>query len=231
MGLTIHYSLSLNSKGVGDALNAVQTLHTHAKRLPFAEVKDIQHFKGDECDFEKVGRDSEHSWLLIQSGQYITRGHYSFSVAPLEIIAFTAWPGEGCEESNFGLCRYPKTIKRDEKAIRTNLKGWYWSSFCKTQYACEKSVEHFIQCHLTVVAMLDAAKKMGLGVEVSDEGNYWDNRNVEALAKEVGEWNEMIAGLAGVLTDQFKNIEAPIKRFGDYEHLEAKGRDKMEKGI
>jgi len=26
------------------------------------------------------------------------------------MITFTAWPGEGCEESNFGLCQYPAEL-------------------------------------------------------------------------------------------------------------------------
>ncbi len=59
----------------------------------------------------------------------------------------------------------------------------------------------------------------------SDEGDYWEKRDIKALAQEVGEWNEHIAGLVGKMKDMFGgNFEAPITEFPDFEHLEAKGR-------
>jgi len=47
--------------------------------------------------------------------------------------------------------------------------------------------------------MLDHAKELGILKSVSDEGEFWEKRNIEALSREVGSWNEMIAGLAGEL--------------------------------
>jgi hypothetical protein len=75
--------------------------------------------------------------------------------------------------------------------------------------------------------MLDHAKQLGILASVSDEGEFWEKRDMKALAREVGEWNEHIAGLAGKLKDMFGgNIEAPITRFPDFEHLEAKGQQR-----
>ncbi len=60
---------------------------------------------------------------------------------------------------------------------------------------------------------------------MSDEGDFFDKRDVKALVQEVGEWNEMIAGFVGQLKDRFGGqIEAAITRYPNYEHLEAKGR-------
>jgi hypothetical protein len=41
--------------------------------------------------------------------------------------------------------------------------------------------------------MLDHAKQLGILKSVSDEGDYWQGRDIEALARNVGEWNETLA--------------------------------------
>ena len=62
---------------------------------------------------------------------------------------------------------------------------------------------------------------------VSDEGEFWEKRDIKALAEEVGEWNEGMAGLVGQLKDLFGNgLDAPITNYTDFEHLEAKGQEK-----
>ena len=60
-----------------------------------------------------------------------------------------------------------------------------------------------------------------------------EKRDIEALAKEVGQWNEMLAAFAGQLQDALEktgqpeglSLEAPILEFPDFEHLEAEGRN------
>ena len=217
MGLTIHWELEFQGT-VEEAREKVEMMHDIASVMPFAEVKDIVYLKGDECDYLKVGRDHPHRWLLIQSRKSveIEPGKRWRDVSATEIIAFATWPREGCEEANFGLCRYE------------GFDGWFWHSFCKTQYASEVSTEHFVKCHLLVVGLLDYAKKIGLVKDVSDEGGYWEKRDAKALAETVGEWNEMIAGLAGRLQRAFgkENLEAPILDYQNFEHLEQTGAEK-----
>ncbi len=143
--------------------------------------------------------------------------------------------GGCCEEANFGLCRYPATIDVPDPArpgctrtIPTGLTGWRWGSFCKTQYASNPKaggVEHFLLCHLAVIAMLDRARELGILSRVIDEGGFWEKRDVRALAQEVGTWNEMIAAFAGRLKDTFgPAIVSAIAKFPNFEHIEAKGR-------
>jgi hypothetical protein len=87
-------------------------------------------------------------------------------------------------------------------------------------------MDHFVRCHLSVVRVLDRAKELGILGSVSDEGSYWENRDVKALVQEVGEWNDGIAALVGKLKDLFGgDITAPITQFPDFEHLEARGRN------
>ena len=61
--------------------------------------------------------------------------------------------------------------------------------------------------------------------EVSDEGSYWEKRDVRSLAEEVVRWNQQMAGLAGKMKDLLGgDVEAAIMKFQNFEHLEAEGR-------
>ena len=248
MGLTIHYSLSSRVRSLEKARELVAKLHSRARDLPFAEVGDIVELEGDACDFNKCHNEDPNRWLLVQAGQYIDRptrddAHHSYQVAPTHVIAFPTLPGAGSEMANFGFCRYPSVIEVQEeeryvrgqgfvrplRRIRTGLSGWRWSSFCKTQYASNPDCggpQNFLRCHLAVIKVLDQAKSLDVLDEVSDEGGFWENRDVRALAQEVGDWNQMIAAFAGQMKDLFgDDLESAITDFPDFEHLEARGQD------
>jgi hypothetical protein len=227
MGLTIHYTLQTRLTKVEDIRRLVEGLRQFAMDLPFQRVEEVVEFKGKAVAHENQA--DPHRWLKIQAAQYVEDARYSYSVAPLHIIAFTTIPGEGSEPANIGFCSYPNSIlsPRDKRRIRTNLTGWLWRSFCKTQYASDPEcggVPNFLRAHLCVIKLLDFAKKTNLiDVEVSDEGGYWDERDAEKLAKQVGEWNEMIAAMVGQLNDSAQTLgmvtESAITGFKNFEHL------------
>jgi hypothetical protein len=234
MGLTIHYNLRAKTRSARKAMKLLERLRQRALDLPFAEVGEIVELEGEACDFQGYDRDNPLRWLAVQAGQYVIRGDRHYRVAPSHVIAFTTWPGEGCEGANFGLGIYPKTIEVEHwphgtAKLRTGIKDWSWASFCKTQYASNPEcggVPHFLRCHLSVVKMLDFANELGILEAVKDEGGFWEQRNVEALAREVGEWNEMIAAQFGKLQESFgEGLVSPITEYPDFEHLEAKGRE------
>ena len=79
--------------------------------------------------------------------------------------------------------------------------------------------------------LLDFAKTLGILAEVTDESDYWINRDPQALRQTIEQWNQMIAGFVGEMKDSIPstNVQAPITEYPDFEHLEAKGR-KQEKG-
>jgi hypothetical protein len=219
MGLTIHYGLSSHLRSSDEAKSLIEQLHAKAKELPFAECSELFHLKGKAADFDQIAREDNPegetlAWLLIQaSGR-----DEQYESVPVELLAFSTWPGEGCEPANFGLCRYRRRNSRQ-------LSDWTWHSFCKTQYASEHGIPHFLKCHLLVCALLETAEKLGLSIEVHDEGDFWEKRDIKALAAEVGSWNQMIAAFIGALEDAMgEPAVAPIKDMPDYEHLEAKGR-------
>ena len=102
-----------------------------------------------------------------------------------------------------------------------------WSSFCKTQYANDPRVggwTYFQRAHLSVLAILEHMQQIGFTVQVSDESDFWKDRDLAALAKTIGEWDAMIAGLAGVFKDvaeaSGQGFDSPVLGRIDFEHLE-----------
>ena len=237
MGLTIHWNLQADVRTEPEARALVERLRQRALDLPLASVGEIMDLSGRDADYKVQPAESSARWLLIQAGQYIESGDCHYAVAPQHVIAFQTQPGDGCEPANFGLCRYPAFIEVEgqrvgflprKRRVRTGLTGWCWSSFCKTQFASNPEcggVQNFLRCHLSVIALLDFAKSLGMVEGVKDEGNYWEARDVEALAREVGEWNEMIAAFAGQFKDALgAGVVSEIAKFPNFEPLEARGR-------
>ncbi len=306
MGLTIHYELKMaTGRDVSGAKAALGKLRARALQLPFKEVGELIDMEGAACEFKRDPGVPEDplDWLKIQASQGVTcpwNERVSRRVSPSRILAFTTWPGEGCEEANFGLCRYPSKVEWEyrpqdderfqslpeggvmhqfdwskweahkrvnpsaacymsdhykKRQVATKLgAGWYWRSFCKTQYANDPEcggMKNFLQCHLCVIGLLDFARTLGLSVHVDDEGKYgpatysddWKEAyaagrkptytrhegrySVEALAEEVGEWDEMLAAWAGEFKDMLAGtaltLASPIAERQDFEHLEARG--------
>lgn len=237
MGLSIHYSLK--SAGTLDvAMEKVRLLREKAMDMSFEEVSEIAHFVGPECDYQRrKGQDDPWAWVLIQAmgnvqlkkavdGSRYGVGGVSMSLSPLEAILFRTWPGEGCEEANFGLCRFPKSVLYEEIKFPTKLgTGWHWHSFCKTQYANERGILNFLRCHTLVVSMLDYAKELGILKLVHDEGEYWEKRNLKELVLEVGRWDQFVAGLAGMLEKVVgkDNLYSAIAENPRYERLKELG--------
>ena len=206
MGLTIHYTLQSSTRSPKQARELVTRLHKRALDLPLEKVHDIIDLGGPACDYQQGGQDNPHRWLLIQAGHYLNdprHDGYSYSVTPTHVIAFSTWPGQGCEPANYGLCLYPTTIEVDDpvsrglrRTIRTGLSGWRWGSFCKTEYASDAGMANFLRRHVAVVRMLDRAQEVGLAPSVHDESDYWQTRDIVALARRQGGWNENVAAWA-----------------------------------
>ncbi len=227
MGLTIHWDIKYGGKNPAEIL---EKLRQAAKDLPFEEVHDLRHFEGEDCDYEKWrGKDESATWALIQAGTFVDLGGgASTSVQPVELWNLSTWPGPGSEAANISLARYPATIEHRGKTFKTKKgRGWTGGSFCKTHYAVRAGLGNFLRCHMSVVALLDKAKALGLKVEVSDEGDFWEKRDVKALAREIGGQDSMIKAFAKALTGvavaagsghevvtQPDRIDVPLDDFG-----------------
>jgi hypothetical protein len=230
MGLTIHYGLFSDLSKPKKIRQLVEAIRQFALDLPFENVGEIIEFSGDDPSPENDAA----RWLRIQSEAYVEANGCHYLVPPKHAFAFSIWPGEGCEPANFGFCRHPAYLSVEGQRIATKRKGWTWHSCCKTQYASDPNsggVQHFIRCHLGVISILDFINATKLArVEVSDEGDYWKQRDVKALVQEVGQWNELIAGFTNELRQAIgPELESAITNFPNFEHLEAKGLERLAK--
>jgi hypothetical protein len=208
MGLTLHYELHSRVRTAARAKRLVEQLREAACDLPFDEVGPLATWQA------AAGEREEFPGGMWQATQFTRHGESWRELYPTRLFAFRVEPAAGSESAEFGLARYPRRA------------GWSWKSFCKTQYA--SSAEHgglanFLRCHVGLVKLLDAGASLGLHVKVHDEGEFWERRDVQALASEIGRWNELIAGFGGHLKDALGHgrVESPIFQFPDFEHLEA----------
>ena len=101
----------------------------------------------------------------------LRRERIHYSREPKHVIAFSADPGEGCEQANFGLCLYPAVLNIQDprtghpRRLRTDLKGWCWSSSARPnmrRVRRQGGVPNFLHCHLSVIRLLDHAKQLGI---------------------------------------------------------------------
>jgi hypothetical protein len=131
-----------------------------------------------------------------------------------------------CELVILGLGRYPSTIEDAGIQVPTGLEGWSWHACTKTQYASVRSMDHFVRCHRAVIALLDAARALGLEVEVRDDSGYWDHRDEGRLVESVQYWNAIVANVAGRVADGVQTtglkVDAPVFRHPEFERLEMK---------
>jgi hypothetical protein len=224
MGLTISYRLRLIAPTIAIVQEKVATLRTIAQQLEFINVGEIVTLQGQECviDMEDDGQDP-HLELKVHGSEItgIDRGgKFSFR-HPSHIIGFRLIPGEGCSGADLGFRLY---------ADQADMQEWTWFSYCKTQYATNPEyggLENFLTCHLRIIHLLDAAQKMGIECDVTDNGDYWEKRDLKALASTVTSDNQMMALIMGTFKDiaseQEATLEAPILDFPNFEYLEGEG--------
>jgi hypothetical protein len=233
MGLTIHWDWR-GPKSRDEVRAVVEQLRQRALDLPFESVGDIAHFEGDNARSDQGSPDDDFHWLKIQARHILLSKNRTlhWDCFPSEIVGFEILVAPGSEPMEAFLATYPTTIQVEGKRLRTERRDWCGRGSCKTQYASDPQfggAANFLRAHLSVCRMLDHAKELGLVVEVSDEGEFFEKRDVQVLVKEVGQWNAQIAAFVGAIGDLgVKNLNAPIRSFPNYEHLEAKGQNKID---
>ena len=227
MGLTIHWKTHApESATLAEVTAKLSAWRQACLDLPFEVVTEIQHFSGKDLEWRLNDRAAPDRWFVIQGcthAQADPKDEDSphLSIDPVEVVGFTAYPGDDCEPMTCLLARYPETATVGPYRLRPGIKGWQGSCFAKTQYASSQGSQHFLKCHLTITAALDAAKAAGLLKSVLDAGGYWDDRDAEKLLTTVGRWNEMMAGFVGALElATGESLPAPIKDHPQFERLE-----------
>lgn len=231
MGLTIHYTIEFSGTRK-ELISKLDTIRNKCLDYPFAEVNDIlskkitkQHIDifnwlQDQCyypnnDFNNIKmRDlilemiGTNTWEMITLGETIFDEKDGKIVSmrtvkrPTTLVSMNIYPGKGCENCNV------QFEKRGKK--------WICEGFCKTQYA-----ENFVQSHLLVISLLDMFVENKFKVDVRDEGEYWETRDLKVLAENINDYTNLITGLGDMLINHFKNdknfsIEMPIKECKNY---------------
>ena len=74
-------------------------------------------------------------------------------------------------------------------------------------------------------------RKIGLTVEVTDEGGYWETHSEEKLRAALEKYDGLLAAVAGVLKDGAQSVESPIFERKDFERLEAKGQQEFKEQL
>lgn len=165
MGLTIHYTLAAPPEtDAAQAAELVRQLRRRALDFKRRSRVDAVHPLGDDA---KTLRWAEQ-WLFFPIPHPRNRYH-QICVQPLEGFLFPVSVGEDCEPLWLGLCRYPLTVRVEDRLRRTKLRGWRLQSFSKTQYASLHGWEHFRRCHTAVIDLLAGARQLGFSVEINPE--------------------------------------------------------------
>ena len=216
MGLEIYYDLHAPTHWLPKRVREiVEEIHDFALTLGFAEVDAVRR------------NDQEAPKTMV-----LKEPHDAASPPTVESTegwSFRTWPGRGCETALFGLCRFPGAIAVNGVEIPTGWgEGWHYHTGCKTQYADRVSREHFLMCHHGVIAILDAFRARDIEVNVRDGSGYWEHRDDTELAKQLDEWNRIVAAVAGAIkdaADELDGVVSPIFSAPDFERMEAEGRE------
>ena len=178
MGLTIHYSLRARGTLKDETVHRiVQRTARLAKEIGCAHVGKVLP-AWDEDRTAPEFFDSAGRTLRRMFGGPGKRGWL------VEV-----WPGEGCEPAVFGLIRRRPRVPGDWEKTRNPRwnSRWELAAWCKTYYAAEHGLEHFVQCHERVVQLLELWRRADVKVRVHDEGGHWKTRSREALAAQIGD--------------------------------------------
>jgi hypothetical protein len=227
MGLTIHYKLAVDKNlSVAVVRELAERTALYARKIGCAEVSEVFRASGDDKSaplFVHVGKPEDCCF-----------GH----VAPKRGWLVEVWPGEDCESATFGLCQCPRRIPFRAGSVATGFEGgWLLKGFCKTQYAGEHGWEHFLKCHRQIISLLDFWRQLGVSVEVTDEGEYWETRSEEKLRSKLQQYDGLVAAVGGMLKDMPNDsggslsVESPIFDYANFERLEHEGRQEFGRQI
>lgn len=212
MGLTIHYKFSV-TKHLASAVvrELADRTALYARKIGCAEVSETLRATSDEKLaplFAQVGKPEDCCF-----------GHVALKRGWLVEV----WPGEGCESALFGLCQYPRRVLSRTGNVSIGYEdGWLLKGFCKTQYAGEHGWEHFLKCHRQIISLLDFWRELGVMVEVTDEGEYWETRSEEKLRNKLQQYDGLVAAVGGMLKDMPNDsggslsVESPIFDYANF---------------
>ena len=179
---------------------------------------------------QRMERAQLHGWLLAADR---LRQELAFALALLRgrLTEASECLQSGCEDRR---PVSPHDLYEDILALEDEFDEVTWNRLARTLSVITDPIE-LEQIHLGRFEICLDWSKLAVGSpyrviardpQPAASDDFWEKRDVRALAEEVGQWNEMIAAFAGKLKDQFGgDLEAPITDYSDFEHLEARGQN------
>jgi hypothetical protein len=244
MGLSIYYDLSLPAGTPEvEVYRLLATLRDEAFALPFESTSNLVRFTEQDLArpwpmhglaFERLEDVVDVTARFVRDELYReslgidverTPDDAYFRVEapedhPVVVIGFAVAPGIGSEPASFALAK----LGEQDSATR-----WSWHCCCKTQYASAHGDDHFLKCHTSVIALLDAAQRIGIACDVCDEAGFYESRDESQLLASVERMNRLIAQFAGRFSDSFaeaggdsRQVQGEIFQHPDFERLETR---------
>lgn len=201
MGLTIHYKFGIkcSKDDLITKLNVIRDAITAGNVVKVDEVSPLWEttkFSYNDKDFCKSTCPADPEWFrrwLIQTEDLekdSVKYNVWHSIMPdNEAIGFSVGIMEGCKP-------FSVPLKNSKKEPNT----WKGHSFTKTQYALNFHVAHNTAC--TLINMMKLA---GFTVEVDDEGDYYQTRDLNALSEAYQQYDSMIKMFGQILGDDARD--------------------------
>jgi hypothetical protein len=106
--------------------------------------------------------------------------------------------------------------------------SWAWRAWCSTRHAANPAyggIPNFIRSLGCVIGELDYANELGIVHYVQDDYGFWQARNIERTVEKIVGHQAIEAAFVGALGDLLSShqVESEIKRYPNFEHLEAEG--------
>lgn len=257
MGLTLYYDWKTRADFTS-ARRMIAKFRTLANKLPFDEVSEIyeQDPPDGEPRYELYEDRFRRGDLYLTRKR--ADGLEEVVHVPAQHAVFFQVYVRGAETASIGLASHPPVVVHREDVIErapdgaergrlcgqgdpiefpTRRRGYYsWHSFCKTQYAGNPKLggeANFLKAHLSLVELLDELQQVGVKARIRDDSGYAKHRDVDRLLRSLREWDAIIARVVGKLSDTIGDERgafiAPIMERPDFEHLEARGIDVLQK--
>jgi hypothetical protein len=186
------------------AQELVRAMHAIARELPFEHVGEIiedewSPIPGGNLDpnREPGAPLTEAEWERLRRrdlGHFgVTKDNHLSILFPLWTCGFTV-RANACKPFGIGMGEHEleTTIEYDDEpwvSFPTNLGGKVvWSHWVETCYASlpqNGGWDNFARQHLLVLTLLERIEKLGLKVNVRDDGRYWETASLEALREEL----------------------------------------------
>jgi hypothetical protein len=225
MPLDLYWQLESKTK----ANILIEKMRQRALNLPFLAVSEVVRLVGEETRI--TDEDDPLHCLKSLAHDWVWDDDDELWLCPAnEIVGFQVDVAPGSNSTAIYLASYPPAMQTKNGVwLPTTRPTFSGQSQCDTQFASHPNyggVANFVRAHGALCRLLDYGNELGILTYVTDDGFFFDNRDVSALVTRINDYNAYTAAFVGAWKDSGRHTSSPILTFPGYEHLEAKGLEK-----